>query len=272
MDISIATAPGSAAKPTEDWAGATPTVAVVLDGVTAPADLETGCIHTTPWFVHNLGTRLLQLAAPGENLNLRTLLARAIEDVAALHADTCDLEHPGTPSATVAMLRIDPDADVAEYLVLADAVAVLDNGDEVTAVSDQRVEQVASAERAAAREKQFGAPGHADLMRLLVTEQRQHRNRERGYWVAGTDPEAASHAITGACINVRRATLMTDGAAALVSDYKITDWPGLLDILDTTGPAALISQVRQAEESDPAGERWPRYKASDDATVIYLVP
>ena len=31
-------------------------------------------------------------------------------DVAALHADTCDLGHPGSPSATVAILREQPDA------------------------------------------------------------------------------------------------------------------------------------------------------------------
>jgi hypothetical protein len=271
MNISIATAAGSAAKPTEDWAGATTSAAVVLDGVTAPADLGTGCIHTTPWYVHHLGTQLLQLAGADESVGLTAVLTRAIADVAALHSDTCDLGHPGTPSATVAMLRENPNTGTADYLVLSDAVAVLDDGANLTVVSDQRVDQVASAERAAARSQQFGAPGRSDLMRRLVTKQRQHRNRENGYWVAGADPEAAPHAITGTCI-IRRAALMTDGAAALVSDYEITDWSGLLDLLDATGPTALIRRVRRVEESDPTGMRWPRYKASDDATAIYLAP
>jgi hypothetical protein len=266
VDVSIATAPGSAA-PNEDWAGATTSVAVVLDGVTAPADLGTGCLHTTPWYVHQLGSRLLQLAAPDSDAGLSDLLAQAIADVAALHAGTCDLRHPGTPSATVAMVR-ERKAGL-EYLVLADAVVILEGADGITAVSDQRVDQVAEAERAAAQRKQFDAPGRTELIRRLVTKQRQHRNREGGYWVAGTDPEAARHAETGVHEHVRRAALMTDGAAALAADYGLADWSGVLDLLDGTGPTGLIHRVRQAERGDPQGVRWPRYKTSDDATAVF---
>jgi hypothetical protein len=63
--------------------------------------------------------------------------------------------------------------------------------------------------------------------------------------------------------------VLTDGATRAVDPFGIYDWPNLLDELETTGPAHLIAAVRDAETADPAGQRWPRNKASDDATVVY---
>lgn len=266
MNISFATEAGSETRPNEDWAGATTAAAVVLDGVTAPAELGTGCLHSTPWYVHHLGTRLLQLAAPDSSSDLTGILAQAIADVAASHAGTCDLRHPGTPSATVAMVRQAKDS--LEYLVLADAFVVLENAQGATAISDERVEQVAAAERDAARSP-FDAPGRAGLIQQMVAKQRLYRNKEGGYWVAGTDPEAATQAEVGVHENPRRAALMTDGAAVLAVEYGLTDWTGVLDILETSGPANLIDRVRDTERSDPQGIRWPRYKTSDDATAVF---
>jgi hypothetical protein len=40
-------------------------------------------------------------------------------------------------------------------------------------------------------------------------------------------------------------------------------------ILASGGPAALIRQVRDAETTDPDGQRWPRGKISGDATAVY---
>ncbi|WP_267902574.1 hypothetical protein [Streptomyces triticirhizae] len=39
----------------------------------------------------------------------------------------------------------------------------------------------------------------------------------------------------------------------------------------TRDPASLIREVRALEEADPRGERWPRNKRSDDASVVYRV-
>ena len=63
--------------------------------------------------------------------------------------------------------------------------------------------------------------------------------------------------------------MMTDGAARVVDPFQIRDWRATLDLLESSGPKALISAVRNAEASDPDDIRWPRNKLSDDATVIY---
>jgi hypothetical protein len=87
---------GSPESENEDWAGvAAPGLAVVLDGLSAPDGTGTGCRHGTPWFVSQLGPRLLTLAADPAN-SPADVLAEAIRQVAGLHPG-CDLTHPGTP-------------------------------------------------------------------------------------------------------------------------------------------------------------------------------
>ncbi|MGH2941635.1 MAG: integrase, partial [Solirubrobacteraceae bacterium] len=91
-------------------------------------------------------------------------------------------------------------------------------------------------------------------------------------WLAGSQPEAADHALIGsvALADIRRAAVLTDGAARLVEPFHATDWNGLLDILNSNGPRELLRRVRHLEVGDPDGRRWPRYKPRDDATVAYL--
>lgn len=88
---------------------------------------------------------------------------------------------------------------------------------------------------------------------------------------AKTDPDAASQATTGtiALDGLRGVALLSDGATRLTDLYHQTDWPGLMQVLRDQGPAALIVRVRAAEEADPAGRLWPRYKSRDDATALY---
>jgi hypothetical protein len=104
----------------------------------------------------------------------------------------------------------------------------------------------------------------------MVDLQRSYRNAPDGYWVAAGHPGAADHAITGQVplTDVRRAAVLSDGAAALV-EYGQTDWKGLLGMLEHGGPASVVRHVREVERSDPNGIRWPRFKTSDDATVVF---
>ena len=56
---------------------AAPGLAVVLDGLSAPDGTGTGCRHGTPWYVRQLGPRLLTLASDPSN-SLADALAEAI--------------------------------------------------------------------------------------------------------------------------------------------------------------------------------------------------
>jgi hypothetical protein len=67
-----------------------------------------------------------------------------------------------------------------------------------------------------------------------------------------------------------RLLLATDGFLALVSDYGAYDAPGLMQAAMAKGLAALGEELRAIEKSDAAGERFFRFKASDDATALML--
>ena len=232
--------------------------------------MGSGCIHGVRWYVRQLGAALLQqLENPA---SLRDCLANAIKTVAMSHADTCDLAHSGTPSATVAVVR--ERERTWDFLVLSDTTIVFDCHTDLQVISDDSVETVAVAESRASRASHAGTPEHDERLHDLIAAQRRLRNTPDGYWLAGSQPEAAEHAIVGsiAIADVQRAAVLTDGAARLVDLFHITDWNGLLDILTNDGPRQLLRQLRRVEASDPTDRRWPRYKPRDDATVAYLTP
>jgi hypothetical protein len=271
MNISFASVQGSG-KASEDWAGATSSCAVVLDGITSPPGLEdTGCIHGTPWLVPTIGSELLSLAEQRPELELPEMVGRAIASTAARHADSCDLDAPATPSAAVAMVRA---ADtLVDFLVLSDVYVVLDTGDDLHVITDVRGHEVVAELRAATFAHPIGTEEHAASRRRMVRQQRLYRNDPDGYWVAAGKPAAAHHAVVGQLerADVRRTAVLSDGAAALV-EYGLVDWSKLLDILEREGPASLIQRVRDAEASDIDGVRWPRFKRNDDATAIFCTP
>jgi hypothetical protein len=94
------------------------------------------------------------------------------------------------------------------------------------------------------------------------------------FWVAETEPAASGHAVchTVAVADVSTVVLMSDGAAAGVSDYQLTDWPGMADVLTRHGESAWLQRIHAPEASDPDGHRWPRTKRHDDKTIVTLRP
>ncbi len=266
MQFAYATRPGSD-KANEDFVGGADEVAVLLDGAGGPAELPNGCVHGTPWYVRNLGLQLLTHLSVEPEAPLAELLAQSIALVAAMHGDTCDLEHPGSPSSTVAALRA-RDTDV-DYLVLSDAVVVLDLEEGVRAFTDRRIDQLGATIRERMRHLPTGSTAHQEQRLQLVEEQRHWRNRQGGHWVAAALPDAAYQAITGRVPKDRlhQAALLSDGAGRYV-EFELGSWEMLIQFLNESGPAALIDRVRQAEHSDPWGERWPRTKRHDDASAL----
>jgi hypothetical protein len=268
--ISASTVPGSPNKPNEDWYGLTPNMAIVLDGVTSPPTMNSGCIHGVPWYVSNLGAQLLSFASANPLRALRDCLADGINATANLHRQSCDVNHSGTPSATVVMTRFD--GGELEYLVLSDSTLLIDAGDRIQVRTDKSLDRIARAERARVSEVAIGTEDHAGAVRDMVEVQRQWRNRDGGYWLAAADPAAAAHAISGnlGLDQVERAVLLSDGASCLVDVYKAESWRGLIKRATADGPTAVIERVRAIERGDTEGSRWARFKPSDDATVVIL--
>jgi hypothetical protein len=267
MQVTLASRRSPDATSNEDFIAATASVVVVIDGASVPPELGTGCTHGTAWFARRLGAQLLALLSSEADRSPADSLAQAVTDVAALHSDTCDLDHPGSPSATVAVLREQPDA--VDYLVLGDTTILVEESAGVRVVTDDRLEQVAAVQHGAMHQHATGSADHARSFAELVTEQRRHRNHPDGFWVASTDPAAAQHALTDTAprTGLHRAAVLSDGATRLVDRFGLLDWPGFLNALAEQGPAAIIARIRAAEGSDPDGRRWPRGKRHDDASA-----
>ncbi|MGW3935457.1 hypothetical protein [Streptomyces phaeochromogenes] len=265
MRVSIDTHPGGT-NPNEDWVAGTPALAVVLDGLST-AGLTTGCRHGVPWYVAHLGGQLVATLAD-LNRPLSSGLADALEHVAKMHPE-CDLNNPGTPSATVAILRHRPGA--LDHLVLADSPIILGTPQSYSVITDLRVDDVLPEMKAEVERHETHTEGHREALQRFVLAQRQVRNTPDGYWIAAASPEAAEHSLTGTTPlgEVHAAAVMSDGVSRLVTEYKMATWPEVFATLQTGGPRDLIDTVRKVEATDPTGRRWPRYKSGDDATVAF---
>ncbi|WP_247674551.1 hypothetical protein [Micromonospora sp. C51] len=241
----------------------------VLDGATVPEGFDTGCVHGPQWYVRHLAARLGLAEAARPAATLVSNLAAAILAVRSDHGEQCDLDHPGTPSSTVCLLR--DGGDQVDYLVLCDSPLVLDTGGRVDVVADDRL--AASAENLRETADLLPEPTDwATRFRRAVTVQRERMNTTHGYWVAAADPDAAYHAVVGTVPRhgptaLRRAVLLSDGASAAVEEFGLLDWSGLLDVVTTEGPDGLLDRVRAAERDHP--DRRRRHKAADDASAVY---
>jgi hypothetical protein len=269
MQVSLATAPARPDMANEDFAAVGTGSAVLLDGAGVPEGAVSGCSHGVEWFTRNLGVRLLAAIASPDARPMTDCLAEAIAEVRALHEHTCDLSHAASPSATAVAVRVRP--GTLEYLVLADSVLVLDNADgrDPVVICDDREAQVGASYRAAMDAAPIGTQAHRHAYRDYIAAMQERRNKPGGFWVASADPGAAECSLTGSARLplIESALLLSDGAARLAR-FGQASWSEMVKIVTDSGPDELIRRTRTAEESDPAGERWPRGKAHDDATVV----
>lgn len=264
MQAAAASEPGSPDKPNEDGVVVTANMAAILDGATVRTD--TGCIHGVPWFVEHIAGALVKHT----ELSPADALAAAITETAAAHRETCDLEHPGTPSAAVAIAQAQ--GDLLRYLVLGDVTLAIDTTDGLHVITDDRVNSTATAERAAADALPNGSPEKTTALIRMKHAELAARNVPGGFWVAAADPDVVSHSLTGELPlrKISRAILLTDGAVRAVKPFGLYGWPEVFSIVAREGPGGLIKQVRIAEDADPEANQHPRNKIHDDATVAVI--
>lgn len=250
-------AAGRIGRVNEDFVGAVPTAAVLIDGAGIPG-AESICRHGVAWYASRLGGNLLGSLSLVPDGSLSSLLAEAIGQVTDDHRDTCDVADPISPSATVAILRL-ADGRI-EYLVLGDSVLVLDRAEGAPLVVSDPREVIISAPY---RPKLEAVAEGSDEYRRLLQDLRANRNQPNGFWVAKDDPRAADEAITGICpvAELTGAVLLSNGASRIVDRFQLADWPGVLAVLASSGPAEIIHRVRQAEARHAV--------AADDATIAH---
>ncbi|MFD3821590.1 integrase [Streptomyces sp. NPDC058625] len=271
MNVALGSLPADSEQENEDFAAVAPGAAVLLDGA-GVAGAQTGCLHGIAWFSSTLGGLLLSSLTARPARSLTECLADSIRVVRSLHEDSCDLTYRASPTSTVVAVRAG--AGALEYLVLGDSTLLLaDTEGKTAAITDQRLDEVGKRLRGPVDVLPTGSPEHAAALAEYRDALTELRNRPGGFWIAGPDPRAAEHAFTGTVplTSLASVSLLSDGATRLVDRFELADWQQAVTVLDSSGPDELIRRVREAEDGDLDGRRWPRGKVRDDATALHWV-
>jgi hypothetical protein len=278
--VAFASVPRPGKTRNEDLVAAVDGVAMLLDGASVPAGMPACCDRDAAWYVRRLAAALITALSGDGTPDLKDVLADAISTTDRVHAAGCTGQDRNAmgPNATVALVR--RHGDRLDWLVLGDSTLLLDTGQSVAEYCDRGVKTI----EPELRQRIFNQlrngngyddPAHRQTLATIVESERRLRNTPGGYWIAGADPAAAAHSLTGSYRigaepgEVRRFALLSDGAERAVTMFGLyPSWQALLDALAADGPAACIAAVRAAEAADPDGRRYPRSKLSDDASAL----
>jgi hypothetical protein len=145
----------------------------------------------------------------------------------------------------------------------------------VVAVGETMDKRAAEAERARVIAKEKNLSPASGLRRPeFIDALRAARNRinSGNNWLFSPDVRAASH-VSRRIVKLSPGStvlLATDGLLALVSDYGAYSADGLLAAALDKGLAALGEELRVIEAGDEGGDKFARFKKSDDATALLL--
>jgi hypothetical protein len=135
--------------------------------------------------------------------------------------------------------------------------------------------RAAEAERAhkLAKEKKL-SPASGLSRPEFIGSLRAARNRINSgtNWLFSPDVKAASHA-SRRLVKAKPGTILllaTDGLLALASDYGAYSGDSLIQAAMDKGLKALGEELRAIESGDSGGDKFPRFKKSDDATGLLL--
>jgi hypothetical protein len=195
---------------------------------------------------------------------------------AATGVGSLDREPPPAASArTRARGRVAGEL-VVEFLSFGDCAALVQpEGGAVAVVGETFDKRAAEAKRARAIAKEknlspasgFSRPEFLDALRGA-----RNRINSGSTWLFSPDVKAASHAARRV-VKALPGTLLllaSDGFLALASDYGAYGADSLMNAAVKNGLKALGEELRAIEAGDAGGDKFPRFKKSDDATALLL--
>ena len=264
--------PGDVTKPNEDAFGHDAGAAVVLDGATPLGDPLMPGNSDAAWIATFGARRILAHLRDGERARkaLRGALADTEKSFNALRRG--DLEDVWqTPCASM-MLAV-PGVNEIEFLWFGDCAALLKQGDAPVTVIGETLDKKASESATAAKAAKANNAAATDRAQHMdVLRARRNRINSGDYWLFSPDAAAASH-VSRRVVKVQPGAhllLASDGFLALASDYGTYSADSLMQACVDRGVEVLGEELRAIEDGDARGEKFARFKKSDDATVLLL--
>lgn len=263
---------GDAAKPNEDAFGHDAHAAVVMDGATMLGDGLMPGNSDAAWIAQFGARRLLAHLRDGAGARkaLRGALADAKKSFEALRRMPPD-DVWQTPCASM-ILAVEEKQQI-EFLWFGDCAALLKQGAGSVTVIGETFSSKSDESGFAARMAQESGKAATDRAHFTdALRARRNRLNSGNYWLFTPEPKAAAHAgrrIVKASPGAHL-LLASDGFLALASDYGVYGPDSLLAAAMDKGLAALGAELRAIEAEDAVGQRFPRFKKSDDCTALLL--
>jgi serine/threonine protein phosphatase PrpC len=264
--------PGS--QPNEDAFAHSENAALVMDGTTVLGEGLMPGTSDAAWLAQFGSRRLMAHLKESDapKLALAHALGDAEKSFAALRRRPVR-EKWETPCASM-MLAVESGVDL-EFLWFGDCAALLLKNQACEIIGDAFDKRGQEAERARQVAKEKNLPPAPDLNRpeiLSVLRAARNRVNSGSYWLFSPEPRAADHVSRRVVKNADGGSLLvaSDGFLALATDYGAYDAMGLIRAASDKGLAALGAELRAIENDDPLGEKFARFKKSDDATALLL--
>ncbi|MDE2073986.1 MAG: protein phosphatase 2C domain-containing protein [Alphaproteobacteria bacterium] len=268
--------PGDPAKANEDAFAHRADAAVVLDGATGLGEPLLPGQSDAAWVSRFGANRLMAHLSGGATASaaLKAALVDCERSFVGLRRRAPEHTYE-IPFASM-MLAVES-AGGFDAFWYGDCAAVVKRDEEPAILIGEAFEKKAREREGAARlaAARGLAPAAGINRPEFLSSLRKARNRvntEGGGWLFGPDARAADQ------VQMKRVAapagtlvlLASDGFLALVSEYGRYDLDGLLAAAQSSGLAALGKELREIENADPDGTGFPRFKKSDDATVLLL--
>ena len=250
----------------------------VIDGATGVGDRILPGLSDAAWFA-NTASESLRAVLLREPLSSTQKVIREVIESCAAKLEQVAVRKPAgpheQPSAAFAMVRLLPDGS-AEMTTLGDCRVIWRQGSGAVAVfGETGLADVESLTLDEARLHLAANPdiSPADLRYLLLPRLRENRrlmNVDGGYWVLGTDPEAARHLDTSTLSAADRYdfAIASDGFLRLCELYDAAAPADLLAVDDHLAFSRSLELLRTLDDAPRSLARFPRVKVRDDASFI----
>lgn len=248
---------------------------IVMDAATSLDNLHlTPAVSDGCWFSENtvsMLSRLLADSAVSIKDSLRTT-ASVLKKQLDAYGYNNDAE--AYPSGSVMIARIQ--GSTVELFTVGDCTAVIAFNDArpEKVIHDDSVTKLDNAVIAALLHKQRKS-GKSIIELLpevnsLLLANRKLRNSTNGYWIFDPVGMGIEHgtSLTFNSSEIKAIALMSDGFAR-ISSMKKTHEGAVLDLLKNTPADVLTDDLFELLDRDSHFNKYPRFKARDDTSVIY---
>lgn len=260
--------------------------AILMDGATGLGkcyEIKPG-FTSAEWYVEFMLTEMKRLLLENPTVSLTTIVNECIlRSIAQINAyedlNNIKLEEYQKPSAGLALLR--NDGKITDVYLIGDTQTLIayKNGSVLKADNPNQTALQKLDNSVIKRMVELSKENGCDVIdtrsnleiekMLQKNRNKKNTNCEGSYWVCGTTPKSAEH---GVCVSfnnkeIEGIILATDGF-----DYSMLELNDeeIYKLIKEQGTEETAKLIRKKQDNDPMCNKFPRFKKSDDLTVVYL--